>query len=62
MLNYPFKGHSSSLTKVFRGLCQFRKFSDETRRLLVVRAEGKDSLVGGVGCGATFTGQRGVEK
>lgn len=48
------------LTQVFCGLSKLGQFPDEAWGLLVVGAEGEDSLVGGVGGGSAFAGQRGV--
>lgn len=47
-------------TEVLCGLSELRQLSDEAGRLLIISAEGEDSLIGGVGGGATLTGQGGV--
>lgn len=47
-------------TKVFGELGKLRQLPDKARGLLVVGAERKDSLVGGVGGGTGIAGQRGV--
>ena len=50
------------IIKVFWRICYFREFSDKPRGLLIVSTEGEDSLISGVECRSTFTGQWWVVK